>query len=67
MIIFCEECGTKYSFPPEKIDSKTGTFRCKECSFLMPAVVFTPEEYKNIDQKPSKKKAAKKSSAKRQG
>ena len=48
MIIFCEECAEKYSFPPEKVDPETGTFRCKECGFLMPVAVFKPEEYKKV-------------------
>ena len=65
MLIFCEECGIKYSFPPEKVDPDTGTFRCKECGFLMPVAVFHPEEYKKKNQQPSKK-AADSSSGKRQ-
>lgn len=37
MLIFCEECGKRYSFPPEKIDAGSGQFRCRECGFLMTA------------------------------
>ena len=53
MLIFCEECGIKYSFPPEKVDPDTGAFRCKECGFLMPVAVFHPEEYKKMNQQSS--------------
>ena len=53
MLVFCEECGIRYSFPPEKVDPDTGTFRCKECGFLMPVAVFHPEEYKKMNQQPS--------------
>ena len=50
-----------------KINPKTGTFRCKECSFLMPAAVFQSNEYKKMNQKPLKTKSADSSSAKRRG
>lgn len=67
MLIFCEECGKKYSFPPEEIDPATGTFRCKECSFLMPAVVFQSDAYKKVNQKPPKTNSADSPSVKRRG
>ena len=35
MLVFCEECGKRYSFPPEKFEAGSGRFRCRECGFLM--------------------------------
>ena len=35
MLIFCEECGKRYSFPPEKYEAGSGQFRCRACGFLM--------------------------------
>jgi hypothetical protein len=64
MLVFCEECGKKYSFPPEKIDPKTGTFRCKQCKFLMPAAIFQSEGYK-MNQQSAKPKSADSSSRKK--
>jgi hypothetical protein len=27
MLVFCEECGIKYSFPPEKVDPDTEEYK----------------------------------------
>ncbi len=35
MLVFCEECGKRYSFPPEKPEPGSGSFRCRECGFLI--------------------------------
>lgn len=35
MLVFCEECGKRYSFPPEKVEPGSDTFRCRECHFLI--------------------------------
>ena len=35
MLVFCEECGKRYSFPPEKLEAGSGQFRCRECGFLL--------------------------------
>ncbi|MFH1217139.1 MAG: zinc-ribbon domain-containing protein [Pseudomonadota bacterium] len=35
MLVFCEECGKRYSFPPEKVDPDSKKFRCRDCNFLM--------------------------------
>jgi len=35
MLVFCEECGKRYSFPPEKFEAGSGQFRCRACDFLM--------------------------------
>ncbi|MCJ7602577.1 MAG: zinc-ribbon domain-containing protein [Desulfobulbaceae bacterium] len=35
MLAFCEECGKRYSFPPEKFEAGSGQFRCRACGFLM--------------------------------
>jgi len=37
MLVFCEECGKRYSFPPEEVDAGSGQFRCRACGFLMTA------------------------------
>lgn len=42
MLVFCEECGKRYSFPPEKTEPGSANFRCRECGFLM--TVNTPPE-----------------------
>ncbi|MBC8316801.1 MAG: zinc-ribbon domain-containing protein [Desulfobulbaceae bacterium] len=49
MIIFCEECAEKFSFPPEKVDPEIGTFRCSKCGFLMPAALFQEGKYKKVN------------------
>ncbi|MCK9295705.1 MAG: zinc-ribbon domain-containing protein [Desulfobulbaceae bacterium] len=35
MLVFCEECGKRYSFPPEEVEAGSGQFRCRACGFLM--------------------------------
>ncbi|MBI5559248.1 MAG: zinc-ribbon domain-containing protein [Deltaproteobacteria bacterium] len=35
MLVFCEECGKRYAFPPEEMTPGSNTFRCRECGFLM--------------------------------
>ncbi|MEW6520023.1 MAG: zinc-ribbon domain-containing protein [Thermodesulfobacteriota bacterium] len=35
MLVFCEECGKRYSFPPEEFEAGSGQFRCRACGFLM--------------------------------
>ncbi|MCB2180901.1 MAG: zinc-ribbon domain-containing protein [Desulfobulbaceae bacterium] len=35
MLVFCEECGKRYSFPPEEVEPDSNQFRCRECQFLM--------------------------------
>ncbi|RJX36272.1 MAG: hypothetical protein C4531_00170 [Desulfurivibrio sp.] len=39
MLVFCEECGKRYSFPPEEFEPGSGQFRCRACGFLMTAAM----------------------------
>ncbi|OKY74247.1 MAG: hypothetical protein BM485_14590 [Desulfobulbaceae bacterium DB1] len=43
MLVFCEECGKRYSFPPEKVDPGSKKFRCRDCNFLMTIIPPDPE------------------------
>lgn len=42
MLVFCEECGKRYSFPPEQGEPGSGRFRCRSCGFLMTVAVPAP-------------------------
>lgn len=35
MLIFCEECGERYSFSLEDIDPDKKSFHCGKCGFLI--------------------------------
>jgi len=35
MLVFCEECGERYSFSLEDIDPDKKTFSCGKCGFLI--------------------------------
>ncbi|MEW6288543.1 MAG: hypothetical protein AB1545_01685 [Thermodesulfobacteriota bacterium] len=42
MLVFCEECGKRYSFPPEECEAGSGQFRCRACGFLMSITLPVP-------------------------
>jgi DNA-directed RNA polymerase subunit RPC12/RpoP len=42
MLVFCEECGKRYAFPPEEFEPGGSSFRCRACGFIMP--VNPPEQ-----------------------
>lgn len=42
MLVFCEECGKRYSFPPEEFEAGSGQFRCRACGFLMSITLPVP-------------------------
>ncbi|MFO7760434.1 MAG: hypothetical protein ACQES8_07435 [Thermodesulfobacteriota bacterium] len=35
MLVFCEECGERYSFSLEDIDPDKKFFPCRKCGFLI--------------------------------
>lgn len=47
MLSFCEECGKRYSFPPEKVEPGSNQFRCRACGFLMIVNVLPEHEAKS--------------------
>ncbi len=56
MLVFCEECGKRYSFPPEKTEPGSNIFRCRECKFLM-TVNVAPDPKDSADKIRSSKAA----------
>jgi DNA-directed RNA polymerase subunit RPC12/RpoP len=55
MLVFCEECGKRYSFPPEEFEPGSSQFRCRACGFIM--AIKLPEQTGKADKGKKKAKA----------
>jgi len=53
VLVFCEECGKRYSFPPEEVEAGSGQFRCRACGFLMTTDLLAQVVHKEGEAMPS--------------